>query len=41
MDQYLAELVVNELVRAEEAYEKSADKDSFYGLVEKRRVARE
>ncbi len=41
MDQYLAELVVNELVRTEEAYEKSADKDSFRALVEKRRAARE
>lgn len=37
MDQYLAELVVQDLVESEEAFEKALDKEYFRTLVEKRR----
>jgi twitching motility protein PilT len=39
MDQYLADLVVQDLVDPEEAYEKAVDKEYFRTLVEKRRAA--
>ena len=38
MDQYLAELVVQDLVDADEATDKAHDKDYFRSLVEKRRA---
>jgi twitching motility protein PilT len=38
MDQYLAELVSQDLVNAEEAIEKAIDKEYFKSLVEKRRA---
>ncbi len=38
MDQYLAELVSQELVDPDEAYEKAIDKDYFKSLVEKKRA---
>ncbi len=38
MDQYLAELVVQDLVDADEASEKAVDKEYFKSLVEKRRA---
>ena len=37
MDQYLSDLVFQDLVEFEEAYEKAVDKDYFKSLVEKRR----
>ncbi len=38
MDQYLADLVVQDLVDADEAHEKAVDKEYFKTLVEKRRA---
>ena len=38
MDQSLADLIVADLVDADEAFEKALDKETFKGLVEKRRV---
>jgi Tfp pilus assembly ATPase PilU len=38
MDQYLAELVFQDLVEFDEALEKALDKDYFKSLVEKRRT---
>jgi twitching motility protein PilT len=38
MDQYLAELVLQDLIDADEANEKAVDKDYFKALVEKRRA---
>jgi twitching motility protein PilT len=40
MDNYLAELVVSDSVEYDEAYEKSLEKDTFKGLVEKRKTAK-
>ena len=39
LDQYLADLVVAGTVDADEAFEKALDKDTFRGLVEKRKAA--
>jgi twitching motility protein PilT len=38
MDQSLADLVVNDLIGIEEAYEKALDKEQFRGLVQKRKA---
>ena len=40
MDHYIADLVVNDFVEYDEAYEKSLEKESFKGLVEKRRAVK-
>jgi twitching motility protein PilT len=39
MDQYLADLVVAEIVNLDDALEKALDKDQFKGLVDKRKTA--
>ncbi len=39
MDQYLADLVVSDLVEFDEAFEKALDKDQFKNVVEKRKIA--
>ncbi len=41
MDQYLGDLVVNDLVTYEDAFEKAIDKDQFKNLVEKRKALRD
>jgi Tfp pilus assembly ATPase PilU len=41
LDQALAELVVNDVVDVEEAFEKSLDKDQFRSLVQKRKTVKQ